>query len=400
MPSKIKKRSTGYLLTVVHEQKEYTKMSYATTKTAALSDWEDFKMEVKRGNVIAKLEGHMTLDDFYIYWHEHYAELNMDEATKALLKSIHKRISLMLGHLSISKIKQPHILAFQKQISSPTASVNDTPLSSAYIKRHFEILKMMLDCAVDWGFIASNPMDKIKQPERKKSKKETPSETTLATFIGLIDEHANLKHRLWVSLAFAMGLRREEIFGLKWRDIDIPQRTMYIERAAIYVSGKGIIVKETKTENSVRKVPIPDFICHLLWAWKDEVRTAAYKRNKRNKVNDTTDPLQLDNFVFTQPSGGVAHPHSFNTFLRKFCAKSHLPSISPHTLRHMYGSYLIANNVNIATVSSLMGHANKSFTLKTYIHELRSLEEHTATVMNTAFQTLKQKKQEAIIEIR
>lgn len=390
MPSKIKKRSKGYLLTVVHEQQEYTKMSYATTKTAALSDWEDFKMEVKRGNIVAKAEGNMTLDDFYLYWQAHYAELNLSDATKALTENIIKRISAMIGHLSLSSIKQRHILALQKQLTSPTASIHNTPLSSAYIKRHFDILNMMFNCAVDLGFIAENPVKKIKQPKRKKTKKETPDEKTLSALIATVDEYGDIKHRLWVALAFMLGLRREEIFGLKWRDIDLPARAICIERAAVYVSGKGIIIKDTKTENSVRRLPIPDVVCSLFGSWKQEVLSAAKKRNARNKVITLHDPLHPDNFVFTKPDGTVAHPHSFNTFLRKFCTKHELPHIAPHTLRHMYGSYLIAGNVNIATVSSLMGHANKAFTLSTYIHEVESLNQHTADIMESAVKKLKQ----------
>jgi integrase len=389
MPSKIKKRGNGFLLTVVHEQKTYTKMSHATTKTAALSEWEDFKQVVKRGHVTTRLDGNIDLDSFYLYWQKHYAEINMEDSTQNVTKSVHARISAMLGHIPLSKINPQHILAFQKRLSAPNASVHNTPLSSAYIKRHLEVLKMMLDCAVDWGFISANPVDKIKMPQRKKSKKETPNEKTLSKFISLVDENENTKHRLWVSLAFAMGLRREEIFGLKWRDIDIPEQTMYIERAAIYIHGKGIVIKDTKTENSVRRVPIPDFICRLLWAWKAEVKETAQKRNKRKKIVDFADPLHLDAFVFTQPSGDVAHPHSFTGFLSKFCKQHNLPSISPHVLRHMYGSYLIANNVNIATVSSLMGHANKAFTLKTYIHEVQSLEHQTADIMGNTFSELK-----------
>ncbi len=390
MPSKIKKRSKGYLLTVVHDQKEYTKMSYATTKTAALSEWDDFKMEIKRGNVVAKIEGNMTLDQFYLYWYEHYAELNLGESTKALLKIISYRISAALGHLTLSEVKQRHILAFQKILSSPTASIHKTPLSSSYIKRHFDILNLMFNSAVDWGFIAENPMKKIKTPKRKKTKKETPDEKTFAKFISAIDEHDDIKHRLWVALAFTLGLRREEIFGLKWRDIDLPARILSVERATVYVSGKGIIIKETKTENGTRRIPIPDTVCSLFGAWKQDVLAAAKKRNARNKVVDFHDPLHSDNFVFTKPSGDVAHPHSFNTFLRKFCAKTGIPNIAPHTLRHLYGSYLVANNINIATVSSLMGHANKAFTLSTYIHEIKSIEHQTADIMADAFKKLKQ----------
>jgi len=85
--------------------------------------------------------------------------------------------------------------------------------------------------------------------------------------------------------------------------------------------------------------------------------------------------------VFSQFNGSVGHPHSFNTFIEKFCEEDNLPEIGPHTFRHMYGSYLLRSGVDLAAVSSMLGHANKSFTANTYIHALQLAKDQPAVVM-------------------
>lgn len=389
MPSKIKKRSNGFLLTVVHEQKEYTKMSYAATKPEAEKDWTLFANEVIRDHIAASSEGNMTLNQFWSYWTKHYAESHQVVSTQGTNENVYLRIGNILGHLKISKIKPRHILEFSKQLTSPTASVDQKPLSTAYIKKHMSVLRTMLDCACEWGFITENPVKKVKSPKGTKPKKKSISENHLASFFAALDS-ATTKHKLWITLAFALGLRREEIFGLQWRDIDFDEKKITIERVAVYVAKKGIFVKDAKTENSDRTIPLPETVIKLLKTWRAE--TIAENKKKAQATEGKVIPMHFlpsHDFIFRKKDGTVGHPHAFNTFISRFCHKAGLPLLSPHKLRHMYGSYLLAGGVNLATIASLMGHADKSFTLKTYIQELKSLEEHTANIIDSAMAGLK-----------
>lgn len=382
MPSKIRKRGNSYLLTVTHEKKEYTKTVHVSTKKEAEKAWALFASEVIKDRLSARAEGDMTLDDFYIYWTRHYAEMNQAISSQGLNESIFQRISGALGHMKISKIRPRHILSFAKQLTLPDASNYGKPLSTAYIKKHMSNLRTMLSCAVQWGFIANNPMDNIRSPKGVTKKKVLPNEAELAAFFSAAD-NATTKHKLWIALAFTLGLRREEIFGLQWGDIDFDRRSLTVNRVAVYVSGRGIFVKDAKTDNSYRTIPINNFVLNLLYAWRGEVIAA-----EQNVISINT-PIRPVDFLFPKADGSVGHPHAINTFMSRFCKKNNIPTISPHDLRHMYGSYLIAGGVNIATISSLLGHSDKSFTLKTYIHELKSLESHTADIMDSTMSQMK-----------
>lgn len=90
--------------------------------------------------------------------------------------------------------------------------------------------------------------------------------------------------------------------------------------------------------------------------------------------------------------GVVRLIQALNVFLIKFCAENNLFHFTPHLLRHLHGSYLLKNGLDIAKVSKSLGHAKKSFTLDTYIHTLESVEEETANVMQDVLTALRNKK--------
>jgi len=192
-------------------------------------------------------------------------------------------------------------------------------------------------------------------------------------------------------LDFSLGLRREEIFGLQCQDIDFNNSTIEIVRAAVYVPKIGIVIKDTKTDDSYRILKAPPDIMLMLRQWFDEMIAICKRRTKRHKVV-LLDPIGPEKWLFAQHNGSVGHPHAFNNFLKAFCNKYKLAPFSPHTFRHLSGSYLLKSGVDLAAVSAKLGHSDKSFTLKTYIHELQSAEEHSANAMQGILDGFKQNK--------
>ena len=117
-----------------------------------------------------------------------------------------------------------------------------------------------------------------------------------------------------VLLALTASFRREEIFGLEWRHIDLDNHIIHIEQAAIYIPQQGIILKETKTHSSNRVVSISESMGAMLK--KHKVEEAA----KQLELGDKWIKDEDHNFVFTTWNGTIAHPHSVNTWLKKFIA--------------------------------------------------------------------------------
>lgn len=395
MPSKIRKRgSDSYELTVSAgyengKQGIFRKTVQASNDTEAKKLYKQFESDVLQGKILAAGTEKMTLNEFYVYWTRHYAEEHLEITTRAVDDHVFERIRTALGHLRIDKITPRQVLKFIDQLKQPDASINNSPLSQAYIRKHVSLLKTLLTHAYNWEFILSNPCDKVKLPRASRSSKKILSETELKQFLSALSGHKIFKHRLWVMLAFSKGLRREEIFGLQWQDIDFEKRTLTVARAAVYVAGSGIHEKDCKTDNSYRTLSVPADVLDMLATWREEVKLAAKRREKRNKVTVLDDPTAPEKWVFPQGDGSVGHPHAFNNFLKRFCKDHNLPSIGPHVFRHLSGSYLLNAGVDLAAVSAELGHSDKAFTLKTYLHELQSAKEHSANVMQGILENLK-----------
>ena len=393
MPSKIKKRGKNtYLLSVVHQQKEYTKTITAESKPDAEREWKLFSAEVIQNKVVSGDTPKMTLAAFYRYWKHHHAEKNLERTSIAYNNALFARIEAALGHLKMDKVLPRHILAFLDQLAAVDASCDNKPLSPNTIRKHYNLLKTLFNAAERWQFIVNNPMNKITPPKQVKPHKQILNEDSMSILLEKLAQEP-VKHQLWVLLAFSRGLRREEIFGLKWGDIDIDMSKITIARAAVYIPKEGIIVKDTKSDNSFRTLALPADISALLQVWKNEVISIEKRRNKRRKTVSLDDPVKDDKWVFAKFDGSVGHPHSFNTFLRRFRIDNDLPAISPHLLRHMTGSYLLNSGIDIAAVSAELGHSNKSFTMKTYIHALESTKEQSALVMQDILSNLKTRPQ-------
>ena len=396
MPSKIKKRgANSYLLTVSAgynpngSQKTYTRTVQCDNHTEAKEQYKLFSSEILQGKVLAPGTEKMTLDQLYEYWTKHYAEKNQALSTRVCNDNLFVRIKASLGHLLIEKIQPRHILSFIDQLSEPTAGKGDKPLSSRTIRKHCILLNSLLDTAVQWEMMIANPCNKVTPLKQDKSRKNILSEEELATFLTALSTHNVVKHQLWIMLAFTLGLRREEIFGLKWLDINFDENTISIVRAIVYVQGAGLIEKDTKSDSSYRTLSVPTDVMQLLVCWREEVEATYKRRNKRNKVVVLDNPTGIDKWLFTQANGTVGHPHAFNTFISRFCKDNGLEKVGPHLLRHMSGSYLLKGGIDIASISKKLGHSDKSFTMKTYIHSLESSEKQSANVMQDILNSLK-----------
>jgi integrase len=395
MPAKIRKRGNNTFELCVScgtddrgRQKLARKTVHCLQKEVE-KQYSLFLAEVTQGKVLTYGKERMTIQEFYAYWKHHYCETNNEVTTVAYNDALFTRIDAALGHLRIDKVQPRHILAFLEQLRAPDAGHLNKPLSSNTLRKHFVLLKTLFNAAKKWQYILSNPCDNVEAPKQEKSKKRILSEPEMARFLSLLAIHKVMKHKLWVYLSFTGGLRREEIFGLKWKDFDTEKCAVTIERAAVYVAGTGIVLKDTKSDNSQRVVSLPQDVMYLLEVYKQEVRDNAKRRNKRQKVVNITDHCAPEMWVFPKLDGSIGHPHSFNSFIKRFCANNGIPAIGPHTFRHMHGSYLIRSGVDLAAVSAKLGHASNSFTANTYIHALQSAEKQSAIVMQGILDNLK-----------
>lgn len=181
-----------------------------------------------------------------------------------------------------------------------------------------------------------------------------------------------IKYKTSIILAIYTGMRREEILGLEWHDIDFGKQEITIVRASQYTPEKGIYTDDLKTTSSYRTISFPNNIAEILIEYK------AWQDEKRDKLGTL---WKDSNRIFTQETGEPMHPDTFSGWFSKFIKAKNLPKVTFHGLRHTNASILIANGVDLKTVSSRLGHASVQITTDTYTHLIRKVEREAGNKM-------------------
>lgn len=172
------------------------------------------------------------------------------------------------------------------------------------------------------------------------------------------------------------GLRRGELLGLEWSDIDYINQVINIERNSLYLPKERVYQDTTKNTTSNRVIKVSQGTLSMLKEYQ------VWQKKQRlllgNKWVNT-------NKLFTKWNGEPMHPDTLSGWFHKFIKKNGLPDISIHSLRHTNTTLLIANGIPLKTVSSRLGHANITTTGNIYTHAIKSADEKAAELIDDIF---------------
>lgn len=163
------------------------------------------------------------------------------------------------------------------------------------------------------------------------------------------------------------GMRRNEVLGLKWPDIDFKKRRLHLNRGLVAV---GYEVHQTrgKTRTARRTIDLDTTTLSVLQGWR------AYQAAEFAAVGVDND----EQWVFTNGDGDPVHPHAAYEAFRRIVRNAGVPTIRFHDLRHTHGSLLIKEGVPVKVVSERLGHSNIAFTMQTYQHVLPGMQADAA----------------------
>ncbi len=358
-----------------------TKTIHGTLKDAEIA-LAEFITEVNRGLVP---EGKsITFEEFFYIWDEKYASKELAPKTYSRYIGILKsRILPYLGSFPLDKIKPTDLMNFYdmlendtqiKRIAKNNGQRTLKPLSPKTILEHHRLISAMLQNAVYWQLLPSNPARRVKPPKTKKPKMEFFNDDECKLLIQSLIEltGSKLKYKAAILLDIFSGVRRGELIGLEWSDVDLKNETININKSTQYLPENGIFDKDTKTESSNRIVPIPDYITKTLLEYKEW-----YDEQK----NIWGDKWIESNKLFVQDNGKPMHPDTIGKWFKTYIEELGLPIIKFHGIRHTNATLMIANNVDIATVSARLGHASINTTIKYYVHPLEKNMRKAAYVL-------------------
>ena len=317
----------------------------------------------------------LKFTDFVEIWKRDYGSKELAPSTyKRYLGILESRIVPFFGHFRVDKIKPTDIMQFYDLLSKDTQIVRrkdnngkktGKPLSPKTILEHHRLLRAMLQKAVYWQMIVSNPAERVQAPKTKKPKRKYyDDEQSKALISGLMElTEEQFKYKVAIILTIFTGVRLGELMGLEWDDINFREGIVSINRSSQYLADKGVFTKVPKTESSIRDVAIPDFVVSLLEEYK------CWYDNQKALFGE----LWYDsNRLFVQADGKPMHPSTISKWFEKFVAQIGLPVINFHGLRHTNATLLIAQNIDVSVVAARLGHAQITTTLNFYVHPIIS----------------------------
>ncbi|UZQ49077.1 tyrosine-type recombinase/integrase [Clostridium kluyveri] len=276
--------------------------------------------------------------------------------------AVDKIILPALGDKYLDKIKPTDINALY------THCINDLGNSTTTIRQYHWILSKAFKNALRWKIIDYDIMAAIDPP--KKAKRELTIYNKDQLFL-LLDRIKNLTCYIPVLLSSTTGVRLGELCGLRWKDVNLKDKEIYITRQLQKVDGE-LQLLELKTSTSKRKIPLLDYTIKGL----EELKQIQEYNKSKNKNYDKR------NFVVCKEDGSPYEPNyiskNYTRVMKQYkvCEQLQIPYIRFHDLRHTYATMLLVANTNPKVVSELMGHSTVSMTLNTYSHVLPSLKEN------------------------
>jgi integrase len=248
-------------------------------------------------------------------------------------------------------------------------------LSNKSIHHHHTLLSAIFSYAVEYNLLMDNPCQRVRLPSVTKTKsapaKYYDEDQVMDLFVALEDEP--IKYRTIIYLAIDTGLRLSEVAGLEWHRIDLENQAVKIEQQRQYVHKKGVIIDDPKTDEGIRVVTLSDMVT---------LRLRDYKFHQDNMRSLCGTAWHESEFVFTHDDGVPIFPRRPSVWFSEFVKKKGLPKLTFHQLRHTNASLQIAGGVDVVTLAGRLGHSDKTITLNTYSHIIRSREKMAANKMD------------------
>jgi integrase len=228
------------------------------------------------------------------------------------------------------------------------------------------VLRKALADAVRWNLIPRNPADAADPPRVVRPAMQTWSLREVRTFLAHVrDDRLFALYRL----ALATGMRRGEIVGLRWQDVDLDAARLAVVQQLVVVDGWRVEVSEPKTARGRRVLDLDPATVQALRAHRDvQIAERAFMG-----------PDYEDNdLVFCREDGRALHPDKVSQAFTRLARAAGLPPIRFHDLRHTYATLALAAGEYPKVLSERLGHASAAFTLDTYAHVIPSMQQAAA----------------------
>jgi len=268
---------------------------------------------------------------------------------------IDSHIKPNLGHLALNKIKPEHLQSLYSR-------KQEEGLSKRTVQHMHAVIRVSLNQALKWGIIARNPATLVRAPTPNKRESITLTKEQAALYLESVEDHR--WYPIYV-LAITTGMRKGEILGLRWRDIDFERHNLSIRHTVQYLRGHNIS-GETKTPSSRRMIALSGYTISVL-------------RMHQTSSNGS------EGLVFSTSTGKPISGRNITRHFHRSLEKAGLERMPFQDLRHTAATLLLKENVHPKIVQDMLGHSSITLTLDTYSHILPDMQQEAAEKMDGIF---------------
>jgi integrase len=234
------------------------------------------------------------------------------------------------------------------------------------------VLHRALNQALKWTLVPRNPAAAVDKPKAQRAEMRVWTVEQAQAFLAAIRDH-----RLYAlyHLAITTGLRRGELLGLKWSDLDGDR--LSVQRQLQRVPGAGLTLSEPKTARGRRSVTLA------------RVDLAALRERRETQQRERLfagDAWQDSGLIFTTPKGTPCDPDNAGHTFRTLTLAVGLPPIRFHDLRHTAATIMLTRGVHPKVVQERLGHASIELTMDTYSHVVANMQAHAAAQIDALFE--------------
>jgi integrase len=312
-----------------------------------------------------------TVGQFLQRWLDGKRQTVSPKTHESYTEIVAKHLTPALGGNLLSKLRPDQIRAYYAEKLASGRRNGRGGLSAKSVTYHHRILRQALQQAVDDDLLARNPADRVKPPksQERKFKKHLESNEQASLLKAVSDTRLYLP----VLLALTTAMRRGEILGLRWEDVDFENSTLSVGRS-LEETADGLRLKEPKSDSGRRVISLPALTVEALRQQKRA--QAEMKLLLGGGYSD-------EGLVCCREDGKPWSPdrltHSFLTASRKAGLKMRF-----HDLRHTHASQLIDQGENLKVIQERLGHSTPAFTLAVYGHRMEGRDKEAATRIDAA----------------
>ena len=308
--------------------------------------------------------GKYTVGEWMEVWFQDYAKIKVRPSSHQTYQGyIQNHIRPNIGDIPLEKLTSLDLqklykkLLAQGRVDRLEAKGQPKGLSAKTVRNIHQILSSALKLAQEQRLILTNPAEGCALPRVEHQEMKTLTTVQLAFFFREARESGVFE---LYYLELATGLRRGELLGLKWEDIDLERGDLRVRRQVSRINGE-VVEAPLKTKNAYRTLPLAE-------------DTVSVLKEQRRKVGNSP-------WVFPSPNGGPISPDSVLHMLHRVLKRAGLPKVRFHDLRHTFATLALQNGVDVKTVSGMLGHFSAGFTLDTYAHITSAAQRQAAKTM-------------------